>query len=275
MVTRAEAKIHRVGPRHTIYLAKDLVEDSTFPFRADEDLMVRIEGDALIIDKDGRSGRRTDTPDAARSHKDKILMKTLDVLNFSSLTSKAERINQMLSEIHEAEMLESRVRHIPKNEHAIFLWEKETFLDMVLAEFFDPRVTGKAPKGLLSAKPSTLESVNNMVHKDFSGLDKPAAIRKIRDWMTKIHESNESDLPTRIAVEDYSWFLQNGLTKGLMELEQNIGPIVKENMTILCGYDVSKLIDSKELERLMSFHGYAILDLPLRVYRRGAYSKPL
>ena len=181
MVTRAEAKIHRVGPRHTIYLAKDLVEDSTFPFRADEDLMVRIEGDALIIDKDGRSGRRTDTPDAARSHKDKILMKTLDVLNFSSLTSKAERINQMLSEIHEAEMLESRVRHIPKNEHAIFLWEKETFLDMVLAEFFDPRVTGKAPKGLLSAKPSTLESVNNMEHKDFSGLDKPAAIRKIRD----------------------------------------------------------------------------------------------
>ena len=275
MVTRAEAKIHRVGPRHTIYLAKDLVEDSTFPFRADEDLMVRIEGDALIIDKDGRSGRRTATPDAARSHKDKILMKTLDVLNFSSLTSKAERINQMLSEIHEAEMLESRVRHIPKNEHAIFLWEKETLLDMVLAEFFDPRVTGKAPKGLLSAKPSTLESVNNMVHKDFSGLDKPAAIRKIRDWMTKIHESNETDLPTRIAVEDYSWFLQNGSAKGLMELEQNIGPIVKENMTILCGYNVSKLTDSKELERLMSFHGYAILDLPLRVYRRGAHPKPL
>ena len=275
MVTRAEAKIHRVGPRHTIYLAKDLVEDSTFPFRADEDLMVRIEGDALIIDKDGRSGRRTDTPDAARSHKDKILMKTLDVLNFSSLTSKAERINQMLSEIHEAEMLESRVRHIPKSEHAILLWEKETFLDMVLAEFFDPRVTGKAPKGLLSAKPSTLESVNNMVHKDFSGLDKPAAIRKIRDWMTKIHESNETDLPTRIAVEDYSWFLQNGSAKGLMELEQNIGPIVKENMTILCGYNVSKLTDSKELERLMSFHGYAILDLPLRVYRRGAHPKPL
>src|SRR2546428_8482756 len=40
----------------------------------------------------------------AHSHRDKILTKTLDVLNFSPLTSKAERINQMLSEIHEAEI---------------------------------------------------------------------------------------------------------------------------------------------------------------------------
>src|SRR6059036_2439665 len=72
MVTRAEAKIHRVGPRHTIYLAKDLVEDSTFPFRADEDLTVRIEGDALIIDKDGRSGRRPTKLDEAHSHREDI-----------------------------------------------------------------------------------------------------------------------------------------------------------------------------------------------------------
>jgi len=178
MVTHAEAKIHRVGPRHTIYLAKDLVEDSTFPFRTDEDLTVRIEGDALIIDKDGRSGRRPTKLDEAHSHRDKILTKTLGVLDFSPLTSKAERINLMLSEIHEAEMLESRVRHMPKNEHAIFLWEEESFLDMVLSEFFDPGATGKAPKGLFSVKPSALESVNNLVQKDLSGLDKPEGSRR-------------------------------------------------------------------------------------------------
>ncbi len=275
MVTHAEAKIHRVGPRHTIYLAKDLVEDSTFPFRADEDLTVRIEGDALIIDKDGRSGRRTTKLDEAHSHRDKILTKTLDVLDFSPLTSKAERINQMLSEIHEAEMLESRVRHMPKNEHAIFVWEEETFLDMVLSEFFDPGATGKAPKGLFSVKPSALESVNNLVQKDLSGLDKPEAVKKIRGWMAEVHASNETNLPTRIAVEDYSWFLQNGLAKGLMELEQSIGRRVKENMTILCGYNVSKLNDPKHLETLIGFHGYAILDQPFRAYRRGGPLKSL
>lgn len=270
MVTRAEAKIHRVGPRHTLYLAKDLVEDSTFPFHTDEDLTVRIEGDALIIDKDGKSGHRATQLDAGRSYKDEILTKTLDVLNYSPLASRAQRINLMLSEIHEAEMLESRVRHMPKNEHAIVLWEEEMFLDMVLSEFFDQGVTGNAPKGLFSAKPSTFESVNNLVYENVSGLDKTAAIGKIRDWMTEIHASNETKLPTRIAVEDYSWFLQNGLAKGLIELEESIGPKVKENMIIMCGYNASKITDPKELEKLLSFHGYAILDLPFRVYRRGS-----
>ena len=275
MVTRAEAKIHRVGPRHTLYLAKDLVEDSTFPFRTDEDLVVRIEGDALIVDKDGRSGRRTSKLDEAHSYRDKILTKTLDVLGFSALTSKAERINQMLSEIHEAEMLESRVRHMPKNEHGILLWEEEAFLDTVLSEFFDPGVTGKAPKGLFSAKPSRFESVNNLVQKDVSGLERAAAIKKIRGWMAEVHASNETNLPTRIAVEDYSWLLQNGLARGLMDLEQNIGRRVKENMIILCGYNVSKLNEPKELERLMDFHSYAILDQPFRVFRRGGPAKLL
>ena len=269
MVTHAEAKIHRVGPRHTLYLAKDLVEDSTFPFHPDDDLKVRIEGDALIIDKDGKSGRRAAKLDEAQSVRDRIITKSLDVLNFSRLTTRAERINQMLSEIHEAEMLQSRVRHMPKNEHAIFLWEDETFLDTVLSEFFDLGATGNAPKGLLSAKPSTFESVNNLVLKDLSGLDKPTAISKIRDWMAEVNASNETKLPTRIAVEDYSWLLQNGSVKGLMELEQSIGHRVKENMTILCGYNVSKLTDSKHLDTLIGFHSYAILDQPFRAYRRG------
>ncbi len=216
MVTHAEAKIHRVGPRHTIYLAKDLVEDSTFPFRTDEDLTVRIEGDALIIDKDGRSGRRPTKLDEAHSHR-----------------------------------------------------------DMVLSEFFDPGATGKAPKGLFSVKPSALESVNNLVQKDLSGLDKPEVVKKIRGWMAEVHASNETNLPTRIAVEDYSWFLQNGLDKGLMELEQSIGRRVKENMTILCGYNVSKLNDPKHLETLIGFHGYAILDQPFRAYRRSGPLKSL
>jgi hypothetical protein len=273
MVTRAEAKIHRVGPRHTLYLAKDLVEDSTFPFRTDEDLTVRIEGDALIVDRDGKGGRRRSKLDEWHSDMDRNLTKTLDILEYSPLTSKAERINQMLSEIHEAEMLESRVRHMPKNEHGIFLWKEETFLDMVLSEFFDPGATGKAAKGLFSAKPSAFESVNNLVYKDVSGLDRATAIRKIRGWMADVHASNETNLPTRIAVEDYSWFLQNGLAKGLMELEQSIGRRVRENMIILCGYNVSKLNDPKELERLVDFHGYAILDSPFRVYRRSGPAK--
>src|SRR5207247_1244433 len=130
------------------------------------------------------------------------VIETLDNLKFSPIASKAERIRQMLSEIHEAEMLESRIRHMPKSEHAILLWEEKGFLDIVLSEFFDSGVTGTAAKGLL-------------------------------------------------------------------EVEQDIGLRVKENMTILCGYDVSNVIDPKQLDKIMGFHGYAIVDHPFRVYRRA------
>src|SRR5205814_9472755 len=116
MVTQAEAKIRRVGPRHTIYLAKDLVEDSTFPFSANEDLTVRIEGGALIIDKTGKSGYRVPDMETLKS-RNKHVMETLDNLNFSPIASKAESIRHLLSEIHEAEMLEAPIRHRPKSKH--------------------------------------------------------------------------------------------------------------------------------------------------------------
>src|SRR6059058_333981 len=100
MVTHAEAKIHRVGPRHTIYLAKDLVEDSTFPFHANEDLTVRIEGEALIIDKTGKSGYRLPDMEALPSRNQHVI-ETLDNLKFSPIASKAERIR---SEEHTSEL---------------------------------------------------------------------------------------------------------------------------------------------------------------------------
>src|SRR5947208_16894486 len=113
MVTQAEAKIHRVGPRHTIYLAKDLVEDSTFPFSANEDLTVRIEGGALIIDKTGKSGYRRPDMEALPSRRQHV-MAARHNLDFSPIAAKADRIRQMLSEHHEAEQSEAGLRHIAK-----------------------------------------------------------------------------------------------------------------------------------------------------------------
>src|SRR2546427_11094385 len=97
MVTHAEAKIHRVGPRHTIYLAKDLVEDSTFPFQANEDLTARIEGGALIIDKIGKRGYRLLDKKALPS-RHQHGMETMYNPKFSPIASKTERIRQILSE---------------------------------------------------------------------------------------------------------------------------------------------------------------------------------
>lgn len=54
MVGQAKTKINRVGSRHTIYLRKDLIDDSSFPFKVGEELVVRIEGDRLIIEKESK-----------------------------------------------------------------------------------------------------------------------------------------------------------------------------------------------------------------------------
>ena len=54
MVSQSKTKINRVGSRHTIYLRKALVDDSAFPFKVGEPLIVRIEDDKLIIEREGK-----------------------------------------------------------------------------------------------------------------------------------------------------------------------------------------------------------------------------
>jgi len=51
LVRQSETKIHKVDSRHTIYLKTDLVNDSNFPFRIGEALVIKIEGDKLVIEK--------------------------------------------------------------------------------------------------------------------------------------------------------------------------------------------------------------------------------
>jgi hypothetical protein len=52
VVSQHETKIQGgTGSRHTIYLRKDLVSDSNFPFEVGESLTIRIEGQKLVIEK--------------------------------------------------------------------------------------------------------------------------------------------------------------------------------------------------------------------------------
>jgi hypothetical protein len=51
LVSSATTKIQKVDSRHTIYLHKALVEDSLFPFRPNEPLIVRVEGQKLIVER--------------------------------------------------------------------------------------------------------------------------------------------------------------------------------------------------------------------------------
>lgn len=54
VVRQVKTKISRVGSRHTIYLQKDLIEDSNFPFKVGEIITVRIDGSKLIVEREGK-----------------------------------------------------------------------------------------------------------------------------------------------------------------------------------------------------------------------------
>ncbi|WP_157926606.1 hypothetical protein [Candidatus Nitrosotalea okcheonensis] len=51
MVNETKIKIYKVGSRHSINLPSDFVTDSAFPFEPSEELIARIEGKAVIIEK--------------------------------------------------------------------------------------------------------------------------------------------------------------------------------------------------------------------------------
>jgi len=64
MVTEAKTKIQQAGSRHTIYLRKELVKDSAFPFKPKQPLIVKIQGERLVIEKLNRQEeeKKSDKP---------------------------------------------------------------------------------------------------------------------------------------------------------------------------------------------------------------------
>ena len=51
MVSQAKVKLYGSKSRHSINLPSDFVRDSAFPFKVGEELMAKIEGEKVIIEK--------------------------------------------------------------------------------------------------------------------------------------------------------------------------------------------------------------------------------
>ena len=51
MVNKAKVRLYEVKSRHSINFPSDFVRDSAFPFKPGEELIARIEGNKIIIEK--------------------------------------------------------------------------------------------------------------------------------------------------------------------------------------------------------------------------------
>ncbi len=61
VVRESKVRITEVGARHTIYLRKDFVTDSTFPFKPGQTLVAKIVGKRVIIEGPDGGGREEKT----------------------------------------------------------------------------------------------------------------------------------------------------------------------------------------------------------------------
>lgn len=51
MVDKVMVKIYRVGSRHSINLPSGFVTDSKFPFKPNEELIAKIDGKKIVIER--------------------------------------------------------------------------------------------------------------------------------------------------------------------------------------------------------------------------------
>ncbi len=176
-------------------------------------------------------------------------------------------VNQLLKIIHEIQVIKF-IHQVGAREHIIFLYKNQNSKDRILSEFFDPIHSGKTPKGLLSHKPTQLKFVNNLLYDELFHADKDVVMKRLSRWVSRLHSSNKSNMPTRIADEDVTWWIKNGFADEHLKLEEKLGRRSDDNMLILCAYDISSMND-KQIGTVIAPHGLVILDDPLSLYKRG------
>jgi hypothetical protein len=204
------------------------------------------------------------------------------ILNGSNLTVREIinpkfSIDDILKKVNDSEVLKF-ITSIPSHEHILFLYANASSKDHLLSVFFYPGKTVLDQTDLLSVKPSDthLAKKNKFYDELFEELSLAASKAELEEKLNDLKskpplfvKSRKKNMPARIAQSDATFWLEKGYSSELIILEQSIGKYTVENLTVLCGYNISRFADediNTKLERIISFHGYVIIDEPLRVY---------
>jgi hypothetical protein len=95
--------------------------------------------------------------------------------------------------------------------------------------------------------------------------------KKLSDWVHSLKNltlDNTKNDATRIASEDVTWWVRNSFAdhycKGFEEL---IGSSLQDDLSVLCGYNISDYGNNGTINRMIATHGYVILDETSILYR--------
>ena len=157
------------------------------------------------------------------------------------------------------------VRSCKGHEHISFIYENRNSLSAVMPEFFRSDIPEES-KCLVSLAPIPLLSVKKMLYRELSKGDRQSILKKYMGFFEYTHSSNRSRSATRMAGEDSTWFLENGLFDEHQELEYAVGREGVESRIILCGYDMAAIPNKTAVERIIGSHRYVIIEQPLTLY---------
>jgi hypothetical protein len=200
-------------------------------------------------------------------------------ITISEIRNPQLTIGKIIKRIRSAEALEF-IREKASHKHIALLYRNENAKNKIFSAFFDPNIIAKASTGfLLSKEPSNgLSQVLN--HVDSSMLyeellqesrEEQVVARKLADWVHSLKNlrlHNIKNDATKIASEDVTWWVRNGFADHYCRgFEESIGRYLQDNLSVLCGYNISECGNNGTINAMIAAHGYVILDEPFIVYR--------
>jgi hypothetical protein len=187
-----------------------------------------------------------------------------ELIKYTHLKSINHKIDEIIERVNEFGVYDF-VIEAPSFEHILVLYKDKETIDLILSDFFSKRT--QAPFGLISENPTKIKDIRNITYDQLADKDKTSAMKKTIDWIMNVHSCNTSTFPTKIAGEDCTWYVRNDLVTEHLKAESSFGTSPVNRMTVLCGYDISKITPA-ELESLIKSHSSVILqDKSLVLYK--------
>jgi hypothetical protein len=200
-------------------------------------------------------------------------------ITISDIRNPQLTISNILKRIRSTEALEF-IREKASHKHIAFLYRNESAKNKIFSAFFETNTTGKTSKGLLLSKKPTnglaqiLNYVNSsMLYEELfkESREEQVVAKKLADWVHSLKNlrlDNFKNDAIRIASEDVIWWVRNGFADHYcIGFEKLIGCSLQDNLSVLCGYNISDYSSNGTINTMIATHGYVILDETSIVYR--------
>ena len=195
--------------------------------------------------------------------------------------------NDIMKDVTRSQIFEF-IREIGPHDHVTLLYSNEDSKQKALSAFFNPCVTEETVMGLVSRKLlgyTDFKLDGNILYDElFSNAEKSEILKRRLDWvyslqssqsssqisLTTFHQRGEGQWKqhqrTRIAGEDCTWYFNNNLSEGYLSAEKSLGRQIKNNISILCMYNISNIDEEQIIKDVVTCHSHVILDSPFTVY---------